>query len=403
MNNAIATENAALIADAERCVKCALCLPHCPTYLLKGEEGESPRGRIELISALARRAIEPTTDTIGHLDGCLTCRACEAVCPALVPYGRLIDGARNELEAHSRPGLLARSIALLTAHPAALSAVAPLLRTAMANSLLPRSLAGFKPYLRSMRRLPALAEGPRDGRPLDYFLGCIARGLDTQALVDGAEVLAAAGYRIRIPAKQTCCGALALHGGQRRRARHLARQNMAAFRGSEPIVSSASACTVQLAEYDELLPDGREFASRVIDISEVIAKSIEKGRLQVPRTERMRVALHIPCTQRNVLRSQASLRSLRALTELEIIELPGGCCGAAGSYFLEHPAVADALRAPLLAAVREVRPHCVLTTNVGCRLHLAAGLGTGGPEVLHLATFLARRLRRSTDGRKIPA
>ncbi|MGH7057695.1 MAG: (Fe-S)-binding protein, partial [Acetobacteraceae bacterium] len=357
------------------------------------EEGDSPRGRIAIIQALAENSLAPTPATLRHLDGCLTCRACEAVCPADVPYGRLIDGARADLAAHGKPSRFTRLIARAARHPETITSLAPLLRPARRLPL-PRRLARLRPYLNALRRLPRLARGPVEGEPVALFLGCIARALDTEALGASANLLAAAGYRVETPRGQTCCGALALHAGDRETAKRLAARNRIVFADRSTIAATATGCTAQLAEYGELLENGEEFAHRVVDVTELLARALETGRLPRSGSERTRVALHTPCTQRNVLRSDASRRCLAALAIVDVVELPPGCCGAAGSYFLDRPRDSETLRTPLLGVIRDARADCVVTANVGCRLHIAAGLAgdTSAPEVLHIASFLARRL-----------
>lgn len=392
MNNEDAgAQSSSIIADAQRCVKCALCLPHCPTYRLKGEEGDSPRGRIALIQAVAEGSLIPTAATREHLEGCLTCRACEAVCPAGVPYGRLIDAARAELPIRGRASPLSRLVRRAVAHPALLAALLRAGRV-LALPLLPRRLRAVLSGAGARR--PRLARGPAGGRPLQLFLGCVARALDTDALAASAELLAAAGHRVEVPRRQSCCGALALHAGRRGEAQRFARRNLAAFRGAAPVVGTASACTVQLREYDRVLGAGGDFARRVTDAGSLLAAALEDGRLVARRdAPPRRLALHTPCTQRNVLRSDAPRRCLAALPGLAVTELAPGCCGAAGSYFLDRPRDAAALRAPLIRAIADAGAECVVTTNVGCRLHLQTGLGRGGPPVMHLATFLAERVR----------
>lgn len=386
-----------LATDAERCVKCALCLPHCPTYRLKHEEGDSPRGRIALIQALAEESLAPDSATRAHLDGCLACRACEAVCPAGVPYGRLIDGARAVLAGGGRGSRPARLLARAAQRPRWLARLAPLLRP-LARLPLPRPLARLRPYFGQLRAQPRFAGGPADGRPAALFLGCVARTLDGVALASAAELLAAAGHRVSVPPGQTCCGALALHSGDRAAAARLARRNLAAFPDDAPVLACATGCSAQLVEYGGLVADGDAFSARVEDICDTLARLLETGRLPLDNgAQRARVALHTPCTQRNVLRSDAGRRALAALPGIEIVELPPGCCGAAGSYVLDRPEDSERLRAPLLDAIRTARADCVVTANVGCRLHLAAGLGAPAPEVLHLATFLARRLPPRAD------
>ena len=385
-----------LIADSERCVKCALCLPHCPTYGLKGEEGDSPRGRIALIQALAEDSLTPSAATREHLEGCLTCRACEAVCPAGVQYGRLIDNARARLPVSGRPHPLSRLVRRAAAHPALLAAG---LRAGRLLARLGLPVPGGAALAHSSR-----ARGPRPvgaaGDPtVKLFLGCVARAVDSEALRASAALLARAGYRVEIPPGQTCCGALHMHAGERDAAEALARRNVGAFAPDDPVVGSASGCTAQLLEYDRVLGEDGGFARRVTDVAALAAAALESGRLRPdPAARSVRVALHVPCTERNVVRSDAMRRCLDALPGVTVTELPPGCCGAAGSYFLDRPDDAAALRRPLVAAAGAASADCVVTSNVGCRLHLASGFAKGkGPPVTHIATFLEGRVR-AADG-----
>lgn len=381
-----------LLADAGRCVKCALCLPHCPTYGLKGEEGDSPRGRIALIQALAEGSLEPTAATREHLEGCLTCRACEAVCPAGVPYGRLIDMARATLPVRGRSGLVSKAVRRAARTPRLLKVLLRLGRV-LARMRVPipggALLAGA-----GSQRMPR-AQGPREGTPVQLFLGCVARALDADALSASATLLAAAGYRVEVPTHQTCCGALAMHAGEHDAAAGLARRNLRAFSGAAPVVGTASGCTAQLLEYDRVLAEGRPLAKRVTDISTLLSQALATGKLTADQPgEPVRVGLHVPCTERNVMRSNAARHCLEALPNVEVVELPPGCCGSAGSYSLDRPEDAVALRRLVIEAINAAGVSHVVTTNVGCRLHVAAGLQEeGAPAIEHLATFLERRLR----------
>ncbi|MDN5863736.1 MAG: 4Fe-4S dicluster domain-containing protein [Gammaproteobacteria bacterium] len=377
-------------------MKCQVCLPHCPTYRLKGEEGDSPRGRIALIEALAEGTLEADPAVTGHLDGCLTCRACEAVCPADVPYGRLIDGARNELGARKPGGWRQGLLQFATRHPRLLGAMLRALRHPARLLFTRRSR--LRPYVEALGPAPKLAAGPVDGEPLALFLGCIARAADTETLASSAALLASAGYRIEVPARQTCCGALAHHGGERRHAARLARRNTRAFNSQERIVATASGCTAHLSEYDAVFGDDAGFSAKVRDVTEVLADALESGRLEIRNDKPLDIALHTPCTQRNILRSDALDRALAQIPNVAVTRLPMGCCGAAGSYFLDRPADAEHLREPLVEAIQSARFDCVVTANIGCRLHLAAGLtGDGTTEVVHLASFLARLLHKATN------
>jgi glycolate oxidase iron-sulfur subunit len=378
-----------LITDAERCVKCALCLPYCPTYGLTHEEGDSPRGRIALIQALAEGTLAPSPTARAHLDGCLGCRACEFVCPADVPYGRLLDNARAILPLRERESRASKGLRVLVRFPRLL---AVLLRLARPCARLPLPVPGRGLLMHAPATRLHLAPGPRNGEPVQLFLGCIARALDTDTLAASAALLARAGYRVEVPAAQGCCGALAQHAGKREAAIRHARRNADAFAGTAPIVCTASGCTAQLLEYTPLLNDGNNFAGRVHDVANLLLTAIKTGRLRpVHGLPPIRVALHDPCTQHNVLRSDAPRRCLESLPGVEIVTLPAACCGAAGSHCLDRPEIAARLRAPLVDAVRESCAEVVVTTNMGCRLHLANGIGNA-PEVIHLARFLESRL-----------
>ena len=378
-----------LITDAERCVKCALCLPHCPTYGLTHDEGDSPRGRIALIQALAEGTLQTGTAARSHLEGCLSCRACEAVCPAGVPYGRLIDGARARLPVRGRESRVSKWLRIAVGFPHLLAVVLRLVRP---FARLPLPLPGRGLLAQAGTARLRLAAGPADGNPVALFLGCIARALDADTLSACASLLARAGHRVEVPPSQGCCGALAQHAGDRRAAVRHAQRNARAFAGDAPIACAASGCTAQLVEYTPLLGDGGRFAGRAGGVEDLLAAALESGRLRPAQgAEPVRVALHVPCTQRNVLRSDAPRRCLGQLPGVETTVLPAGCCGAAGSHCLDRPDAAGQLRARYIDAIRDSRADVVVTTNVGCRLHIAEGLGNG-PEVMHLARFLEPRL-----------
>lgn len=380
-----------VISDAERCVKCALCLPHCPTYGLSHEEGDSPRGRIALIQGIAEGLLAPTVGARNHLEGCLSCRACEAVCPASVPYGRLIDDARAFLPVRGRERYISRVIRRLVRHPRTLFLF---LRLARPFAALPLPLPG-RGLLHAARtgrvrapREPSVGAAPR----LQLFLGCLARAMDTDTLNAGLRLLSRAGYRVDVPRGQGCCGALAQHAGERNEATALARRNETAFAGAAPIIHTASGCGAQLLEYGPLLGDGGTFSKRVRGIEDWLADALENGHLAPSNAAPpVCVGLHTPCTQRNILRDDSPRRCLETLPHVDVTSLPAACCGAAGSHCLDRPAAAAELRKPHLDVIHAREVDVVVTTNIGCRLHLADGLGSDIP-VMHLARFLESRL-----------
>jgi glycolate oxidase iron-sulfur subunit len=394
-----------IAALADRCVKCGLCLPHCPTYRVAANEAESPRGRIAFAQALALGTLKATPSVLAHLDTCLACMACERVCPSQVRYSELIATTRSWLVdtgARTRP---ARMLGWLLAHPHLLGA---LLRVA--------NLPGLRPILQSrvMRALlrpfgleRALAELPRlpqvDAVPshtsasprgrVGLFLGCIAASVDRDVHAAARRLLQALGYEVVLPTAQGCCGALALHDGDAAQADRLAQALRKAFAGAnvDTLLVSASGCLGTLRD--------RVFANsgvRVREIHEFLDADARIGGLKFrPLSERM--ALHTPCTQRNVARADDAIaRLLARIPQLRIETLPAGpgCCGAAGDHFLRHPDIADALRVQTLDAALAQEPHTLVTSNVGCRIFLGNGLRERNPEipVTHPLVLLARQL-----------
>lgn len=420
-----------LLAEADLCVKCGLCLPRCPTYGLSQDEGESPRGRIALGQGLAGGELPVTARLAEHLNSCLACRACEAACPAGVPYGRIIDGARALLAEHRPPGWLRRWLLGAAARgpvarPAWWRLATAVLRGYARSGLrapLERLLAWFAPRLaRLSRYVPALPpvsawrpyyppEGEARGE-VALFLGCVARDVDRATLEASIRVLTRLGLAVRVPEGQGCCGAMHLHGGDEREALALARGNLQAFAGTVgSVVVTASGCAATLVEYDRLPGLDRAtataatgFARRVVDVSDLIAGLTWPPAVSLEPLP-ARVAVHVPCSLRNVLRrSDAPFRLLARVPGLVTVALPDNdrCCGSAGTYMVTRPSVADRLRDDKLEALARAPAPLVATANVGCALHLAAGLaGREGVEVLHPVVILDRQLRHGASGQVV--
>lgn len=406
----------AVLQDADLCVKCGLCLPHCPTYGLTRHEADSPRGRIALTQGLLGATVPATASLQTHLDGCLSCRKCEVVCPAQVPYGRILDAARTELAAQQpQRTRLTRGLATVLVPRAARRLLRGLIalyrksglqrlvrasgvlgagRLARLESLLPAA-ARWRPR----RALPVPAELGADAPRVALFEDCVSSVLERDVRDASAALLRAAGYQLVGAPAQTCCGALHQHAGLRERALELAQHNLAAFPADAIVASFTSGCAASLRDYRTSgVAGGAAFAARVQDLTTLLRARIE--HLQF-RALPMRAVLHLPCTLCNVMKADGDLRHmLHAIPELDVVELDGNaaCCGAAGSHFLTHPQAADALLAPKLDALQQLRPDLVLSSNIGCRLHLQAGLTRLGrpqaPPVLHPALVLAAQLGR---------
>lgn len=388
---------------ADRCVKCGLCLPHCPTYGVESVEGESPRGRIALMQGLAGGRLDADAALVRHLDRCLGCRACERACPAGVPYGELIDAGHALLVARGvRPPPLQRAFAMLLRQPLLLRLAAWLgnlpgmRRLAGALGGLPARAADLLPAdARAPRTLRAAARNGPAGR-VQLFTGCVGAALDGVTLDDVRRALEAAGWRVESPRHQRCCGALDQHAGRAASAARLARNNLEAFAGDAPIVSCASGCSATLMDYERLAgAGGAALARRVVDPSELLADA----SLDLAPGPYREVVLHVPCTQRNVTRTGDSVRRLlRRLPGVSFRELPAGCCGAAGDSFLSQPELADALLEPLLHDLRRAPPDALVTSNIGCALHFKAGLARAGLDVtvLHPASLVVAALESSS-------
>lgn len=392
---------------ADQCVKCGICLPHCPTYGVTRDEAESPRGRIALMQGLATGLIAATPAVEAHLDGCLTCRACETACPAQVPYGQLIDAAREQL-AHGRPdrtrdarlmaAVLTRPwLRFLAALPLWLYRVLGLQALVRGSGLLGRSrLARLESLLPKIHLPQFPASSPAgEGEEVFLFANCTSPLAEPAVLDAAVELLEALGCRVQVPGAQGCCGALYQHAGLPQPARKCARRNLAAFRGDAPVLGVASGCTAQLLEYGALLEsgEGARFGQRAQDIGAFIAAHPRIPELRF-RALPARVLLHTPCTLRNVVKAPDAARHLlERIPELQVETLDSACCGAAGSYFVTRPEMADALLGPKLERARTAAPEYLASSNVGCAMHLAAGLRRAGlsVEAVHPLELLARQ------------
>ncbi|MET4730202.1 glycolate oxidase iron-sulfur subunit [Lysobacter enzymogenes] len=352
-----------LAALADRCVQCGLCLPACPTYGREQVEAESPRGRIALARAWALDTIPATAASDAHLDHCLGCRSCEAVCPAGVEYGRLLVAARSRQRERRPAGWRQRLAEGLAARPRTLAAWLAVYRAAY--PLLP---AAWRPLPRPPGRVRAATRGAVAPAPqrVALFVGCVADSYEAPLRAALARLCAAVGVELEIVASQGCCGALHEHAGDTATAAALAARNRAAFAGRGQVLTLASGCHDSLRRS---LPAG-------VDAIDALAFLADRaGALRWRRTPQ-RVALHLPCTQRNVVRSVPALRRLlAAVPGLEVVELDAGlgCCGASGTQMLTEPARAAQYRAPLLEQFERSGAQRVLSANVGCRLHLGNG------------------------------
>jgi glycolate oxidase iron-sulfur subunit len=412
------------VEGVNQCVHCGLCLAYCPTFSELGTEMDSPRGRIFLVKSLAEGRIGLTDPTVEHLSLCLDCRACETVCPAGVPYGRLIEAAKAEIE-RQRPGGVGRRLfrwlnfGVLLGRPRVLAAAAATLRLYQTSGLqalvrrtglirlLPGTLPAWEALLPPMPSaadrapLPSLtpALGPRRAR-VAMLTGCV------QSVVFGAHnratarVLARNGCDVLVPA-QGCCGALNAHGGDHARAVTMAKRTIETFEaaGADAVIVNTSGCGAHMKAYGALLATepvwaerAARFARGVQDLAEFLAREPLRGPLQPVA---MTVTYHDPC---HVVHGQKIRRQPRALLAqipgLKLVELPESdwCCGSAGIYNLTQPEMAERLLRRKIRNVDSTTAEAVVTANPGCILQIQAGLRAQGRErpVLHLVELLDR-------------
>ena len=365
-----ASDAQSLVALADRCVQCGLCLPHCPTYQLDQTEAESPRGRIAYMKATAGAVLDPTETGDRHLDHCLGCLRCESVCPAGVDYGELLIEARAAQRERRSPPLPDRVRLALLAKPGLL---AVLVRT---QSLLPNA----------WRTLPAASANEpfpitAGNESAAIFVGCIATAYESSTRAALAKMLQAVGVACTLPATQTCCGTAALHAGETAQAETLAAHNRTAFAGQARVLTLASGCHQQM----------EASLAGVAEVEDALSFLESRfSRKNFRDAGGRRVALHVPCSQRSAKNDDALRRLLHSVPGLDLVELPDtGCCGAAGTHMLSEPERAAALRAPLLVAFERSAADELLSANIGCRLHLGQ---SGNIRVRHPIDFLAEHL-----------
>lgn len=400
----VAAADPGLSALADQCVKCGLCLPHCPTYHIDPVEAESPRGRIALARTLNEGGLAPTAAALDHLDRCLGCLSCQQVCPSGVRYETILVRTRARLaRARPAPGRALRWVR----DPHLLWRMARLAARLRAHRWLPtlaRLLPRDSPWRRIAATLPeppplpavAVPSGAATRGRIALFRGCVADIHDRDTLAAARLLLEASGYEVAESRGGDCCGALPRHQGAVDAAAAIAAATRAGLEagGADLVVGCASGCHGDLR--DEVLAGSR---LRLADAHAFLAADTGFARLRFRPLAR-RAVLHLPCSQLNVVGGLAPLRALLArIPALEVHELPlqPRCCGAAGSHFIEHPQAADRLRDEKLAQASLLAPDLLLTTNIGCRLHLGNGLRQrdAGIEVLHPLALLARQLENA--------
>jgi glycolate oxidase iron-sulfur subunit len=377
-------------AQLDSCVTCGLCLPHCPTFRLTGDEIASPRGRLAAMAAISRGQLESDETYAEMMSFCLQCRACEAACPSLVPFGRMMEGAREQLAKDQptaarrvRRFVVGRMLNMKWLLALATSAIGILQRLRLIR-LLPRPLRVAR-GLRPQQVFPHTVVGVADEAPAQpmgrvaLLAGCIMDEWFPGIHDATRGVLQAAGYEVHSPKGQQCCGALAAHEGAAGDARRMARRNVEAFAGFDLIVADAAGCSAHLKDYDQWAPGGDSVAQRTRDVTELVAELISDGRLPRMPGLQGKVAIQDPCHLRHAQRITEAPREIVRAAGYEPVEIdPDGlCCGAAGLYMVYEAATADELGERKAQQIRETSLDTVVSANPGCEIQLRSHLGSG--------------------------
>jgi len=413
-------------SDLDKCVHCGLCLNACPTYRELGVEMDSPRGRIYLMNQVANGA-PVDSSYVQHMDLCLACRGCETACPSGVPYGRMIEAARAQIEEGRKRSWLAKLIRkfafekLLPSRTALQVAGGLLyLYQATGTQKVLRFLNFFKLFgkLGQLEALTPSAQVPffyskigRTYRALGerkyrvaFMAGCIANVSFARLNEATVRVLQRNGCEVVIPGAQTCCGALHLHSGLKAQAQDFARRNIDAMKdgGFDAILTNAAGCGSTLKEYDELLKDDEqyrgaaiEFKSKMEDVTRFLASiELNEDMGRVEKVVTYQDSCHLAHGQKIKV---APRKLLRAIPGLQFREMPMAdlCCGSAGVYNILQREMADSVLRKKMEAVNSTRATLIVTANPGCMLQLSAGARLYGSNqrVAHVVEVLDEAYR----------
>ncbi len=408
-------------SELQRCIHCGLCLQACPTYMLLGHEGDSPRGRLRLLRAAAEGLVDANGQAGSfhrHLDLCLQCRACEIECPSGVQYGALLETARRTLQPPEQPGIIHRlvkwfGLRVTLPHPGRLRLLARLLWIYEAIGLqylirrqrvLPTRLAAMEELLPPLHWKSGWRQRhwPAAGRPrgrVAFFTGCVQDAFLPEVNRATVQLLQRLGFDVDIPADQTCCGAAHIHSGELETALVLARRNIDAFSRPEylAVISNAGGCGAmlkdeyaRLLEHDPVYRDkARAFSEKIKDIHEF---AVEQGGYEPQRRVESTVTYAESCHLRNVMRVTDQPRQLLTDTPgVRFVPLRETyCCGSAGTYNLLHPEIADDLLSLKVKSIAETGADIVAVSNTGCHLQLLRGVRNAGLKcrVVHTTEIL---------------
>jgi glycolate oxidase iron-sulfur subunit len=392
------------VAEADKilraCVHCGFCTATCPTYVLLGDELDSPRGRIYLIKDMLENERPATADVTTHIDRCLSCLACMTTCPSGVHYMHLVDHARAHIEETYRRPFVDRVLRALLAR------VLPdpkLFRWSLLAAFFAKPLAplfdriGLKPLAAMLRLAPASfpprapagprvfpPQGERRGR-VALLTGCVASVTAPQINEATIRVLTRHGVEVVLADGETCCGSLVHHMGRKEEALNSARANIDSWireiegEGIDSILVTASGCGTTVKDYGYMLRGDPHYAARAEKVSALardVSEYVNKiNNLKIEPRPRLVVAYHAACSLQHGQKILREPKEALSKSGFVVKDVPDGhlCCGSAGTYNMLQPQLATALRDRKVANIAKVAPDVIAAGNVGCITQIAAG------------------------------
>ena len=380
-----------------KCVHCGFCTATCPTYVLLGDELDSPRGRIYLIKETLEKGRPATARLVRHIDRCLSCLACMTTCPSGVHYMHLVDQARVHIERTYRRPLPDRALRALLAW---MLPRPSMFRLALQGARLARPLRGLLPgRLGGMMAMapdrlappspgdrPQVfeAEGKRHMR-VALMTGCAQRVLNPAINEATVRLLTRHGCEVVVAAGAGCCGAVTHHMGKEEPALAAAKANIAAWilelegAGLDAVVINTSGCGTTVKDYGHLLREEAEWAkpaARIGAITRDVSEILDPAALRAPvRQTELTVAYHSACSLQHGQGVREAPKALLRAVGFTVRDVPEGhlCCGSAGTYNLLQPGIARRLRDRKVTNIESVQPDIVAAGNIGCMEQIARG------------------------------
>ncbi len=409
------------------CVHCGFCTATCPTYVLLGDELDSPRGRIYLMKEMLESDKPASAHVVKHVDRCLSCLSCMTTCPASVNYMHLVDHARAHIQKTYRRPLIDRLIRMVIAAvlPEPNRFYASLRLAALARPMAPlfRLVPALKPVAAMLTLAPKIendaqlsesqivhpASGTRTAR-VALLTGCVQPVLAPHINAATIRLFNRLGVEVITPQSQGCCGALVHHMGREAAAHAAAKKNIDAWmaeiegEGLDAIVINASGCGTTVKDYAHMLREDGEYAEkarRISDLAKDVSEVLDTLEIKPStRLPKLKIAYHSACSLQHGQQIRDLPKRLLADAGFEVADIPEGhlCCGSAGVYNVLQPDIATRLRDRKVENIDRVAPDVVATGNIGCITQIGGGTATpvvhtvelldwvtGGPEPKALA------------------